>query len=130
MNVPGVNVLGLALAVISPQGFHLFPFVGNVRQPTGVDLPTYGSAKPSQGSIQPVPRRNYETLGLDMAKEYVTLFTPVPVRAIERDGAGDVFVYGGKYYHAQDRTNWLQQDGWNEVLGVAIPALASGQVNQ
>lgn len=128
MNVPGVNVLGLALGIIANQPVHLCRFAGNVRQLTGVDVPTYASPAMVMGSVQPVPRRNYEALGLDMGKDYVTLYTSESVRAIERDGSGDVFIYVGKYYQAQDRTDWLQQDGWNEILAVAIPALRVDQV--
>lgn len=123
-----MNVLAVALGVIARQPVHLLRFAGNVRQPTGVDLPTYATPVAILGSVQAVPRTNYEALGLDFGKDYVNLYTTVLVRAIERDGSGDVFAYAGRYYHAQDRTDWMAQDGWNDVLAVQIPPLAPAQV--
>lgn len=128
MNVPGVNVLGLALGLIAKQPVNLFRFAGNVGQSNGNDLPTYSPAVAIVGSCQGVNSKTKIDLGLDWNSEYVNLFTAASVATIDRGTGGDVFVYAGKYYHAQARTDWLQQDGWNEVLAVLIPPLAVGQI--
>lgn len=128
MNIPGANLLALALGVIARQPVYLLRFAQNVRQATGVDLAQYEAPEVATGSVQPVSKSNYERLGLDWSKDYVSLFTSIDVRTLGRDGAGDVFIYQDRYYHAQDRTNWIGQDGWNEVLGVNIPDLDPTQI--
>lgn len=128
MNVPGVNVLGLALGVIARTPVTLFTFVKNERQANGVDLPTYAPGVAITGSVQAVSSKTKMELGLEWQDEYVTLFTSALVRAIERDGAGDVFVWNGKYYHGQGGSDWTGQDGWNEVLAVKIRPLTPAQI--
>lgn len=128
MNIPGVNVLGLAMTAIRAQPVVIFRFTENVGQPNGADLPMYAAGVPALGSVQPVSSRTKHELGLEWNSTYVSLFTSAALKTVERDGAGDVFVYAGKYYHAQARTDWTGQDGWNEILAVEIPALAAGQV--
>lgn len=128
MNVPGVNVLGLALGLIARQAVTVFRFVENVGQSNGVDFPTYAPGVPAQGSVQPMSDKTKHEMGLDWNDTWVSLFTAAPLRTVERDGAGDVFVYLGEYYHAQGRTDWMGQDGWNEILAVAIPPLTVQQI--
>ena len=128
MNVPGVNVLGLALGLIARTPVTLFRFRENIGQPNGVDLPTYEPGVAIMGSVQAVSSKTKLDMGLEWQDEYVNLFTSALVRAVERDGAGDVFVWAGKYYHAQGGADWTGQDGWNEVLAVKIPNLTPTQI--
>lgn len=128
MNIPGVNVLGLAMTAIRAQAVTVFRFTVNVGQPNGADLPMYAAGVPAMGSVQPMNDKTKHELGLEWNDTWVSLFTSVAIKTVERDGAGDVFVYNGKYYHAQGRTDWSAQDGWNEILAVLIPPLSAGQI--
>lgn len=128
MNIPGVNVLGLALTAIRAQPVVIFRFTQNVGQPNGADLPMYAAAEPALGSVQPIGDKTKHMLGLEWNDTWVSLFTGASIKTVERDGAGDVFTYNGVYYHAQGRTDWTGQDGWNEILGVKIPPLNAGQI--
>jgi hypothetical protein len=118
----------LALGVISIQPVILFRFVGNIVQENGIELPTYAPAVSIAGSVQAVSGKTKLQLGLEITDEYVNLFTTELIRPVERDTAGDVFVWSGKYYQALGGSDWVGQDGWNEVLAIKIPNLTQNQI--
>ncbi len=123
MSVPGINLLGLALSVIGQQTVTVYKFLNRATNAAGLDVPAYAAGVAVQGSVQPIPQRNYEALGLDMLQTYVMFYTPYALIAVARDGSGDRFVYGGLHYLCESKTDWRQQDGWNAVIAVNVPAL-------
>jgi hypothetical protein len=128
MIVPGSNVLNLALRAIRAQPVALYRFTANVGQPNGVDLPTYTGPVPVLGSVQPLDQKATVELGLDWNKKYVKLFTSVDIHDVARDSTGDVFTFGGRWFSAVGQVDWIQMDGWNEILSVQIPPLGAGQI--
>lgn len=132
MIVPGVNVLNLAMGFIASQPVTLFRFVANVTQANGVDLPTYaaGVVLP-RASCQAVNGQAKVNLGLNWEDDVVNLFTSAVIKPVDRVGGGaggDVFAYGGKYYHVQGRSDWFQQDGWTEALAIRVKNLTPAQI--
>lgn len=119
--IPGGNILGMAFNVITPQCVGYRPYIQRTLNDVGVwEAQLYGSPVQLRGSLQPVPRTRYEVLGLDFQKNYVTLFIERGVIDIARDVAGDEFAYAGKLYHAESKTPWFAQDGWDSVLAVEV----------
>lgn len=118
--IPGLNVLGLALSVIAPQGVTFYAWTGNTTTTDGVDVPAYADPVTRRGSFQPVSRDRIERLGLEMSKSYAAFFGPGTVRTLERDGAPDAFGYAGRRYVALDLVDWFVQDGWTAAICVDV----------
>lgn len=120
MNVPGSNILGLALTVIAPQTPQYKAWTGLTTSASGQEVPTYAAAVNRRGSFQPVSKTAQSQMGLDMAKSYATFFGPGAVRTLERDGAPDQFIFGGRKWNAVGLVDWMQQDGWTAALCVDV----------
>lgn len=125
---PGDNLLEDALDIIASQDVDLYRFVTRTKDARGVWVGSYAGPVPVQGSVQAVDRKHYQQMGLDFARTYVKFFTSEEVRNVQRDQTGDLFTYGGRWYQAESQTSWLDQDGWNDVLAVMVPAPAASQI--
>lgn len=112
MIVPGSNLLGLARKVIGFQRATLYRWSSLTEGADGANTPTYQPPQPITASIQAVPRMMYESLGLDLQRNYITVYTNVPLHDNDRDQCGDLIDYGGRRYLVESNTDWLNQDGW------------------
>ena len=121
MSYPGSNILNQAMRVISRQNFTYYPFAERTVNSVGVFQPTYGQPVPAQGSAQPVPKRLYEQMGLDLTKTYFNFYVPQSVIDINRDVSSDYFVFQGNTYTCESITPWFGIDGWVQVLAILVP---------
>lgn len=120
-NIPGSNLLNAALTVIAKQTISYYRYVERVLNDVGQNITTYAAPVPIVGSFQPVPRRMYTQMGLDMQKAYYTFYTSNNILDISRDVAGDQIVFQGKRYQCQSNNDWYAGlDGWKGVLCVYI----------
>jgi hypothetical protein len=71
--------------------------------------------------VQPVPRNLYQTLGLDFAKEYWTIWVQPDVQVLKRDTTGDLVDYEGRTLKCESDTDWRAADGWRKIQAVRIP---------
>lgn len=124
MSVPGSNLLNQALSLIAAQPVMLRRFTGRTVNSIGEYVNTWAAGVAIVGSVQAVPQRMYEQLGLDWNRDYVTLYTSEQVIEVNRDGTGDRLVYGGRHYLCESLTDWYGQDGWNAVIAVHVPGVA------
>lgn len=122
MIVPGSNLLNIALGVIAGQDVTLYRFTGRTTNAIGYDIASYAAGVPLTGSMQPVARNLYQTLGLDFRKNYATLYASADVQDVTRDGSGDQFGWNGRRWQAESNTDWLAVDGWKGVLLVDVGA--------
>lgn len=121
VQVPGSNLLGMALRLIAPQQFQYYAWATRSKTANGMWVATYAAPVTMAGSVQPVPRTLYEKYGLDFQKNYVIFYTALNAIDIARDVSGDQFIYAGKKYQAESKTDWFQQDGWDAILAVEVP---------
>jgi hypothetical protein len=117
-----VNILALAQRLIPPQPVSWERMTGRADNAAGYTVSTYAPAVPITGNVQPVPTRLYQALGLNFAREYVTLYTPAGVVTVGRDESGDRITYDGKQYVCESSTDWREQDGWSAIVAVRVPA--------
>jgi hypothetical protein len=144
MRVPGSNVLRLALSVIGAQTVNWFQYASQAPGPTGKVVTTYAAPQTiPKGSVQPVDRARYNSYGLDFQKSYVTWFVPgFNAQSIRRnpDGSGDIIetpvnldgslIPGtSRRYQCVGDTPWINEDGWNRVLGVDIGPATGATTN-
>lgn len=122
MDVPGSNLLGAALSLISSQTVMFYRELSRVKNGAGQWLVTYAAgAEFDEGSVQAVAKNQYINRNLDWNKEYVTWFVPcLDAVNIARNMSGSVFEFNGRRYQMVGQTPWLVQDDWNEFLGCDI----------
>jgi hypothetical protein len=118
--IPGSNILAQAHRLIGFACFQYLAFKSRVTGATGLDVATYAKAVMVNGSVQPVPRRLYEYLGLDLQKNYYNVFAPNDIIDVERDISGDQIVYQGMKLQCESATRWFGIDGWNQILCVQV----------
>lgn len=120
MFVPGSNLLSMALGVIRPQLPQLRKWTGRALGPTGLFVDTYDEPVNVVGSFQPIDRRAYQQLGLDLSKNYSILYTSTPIQCVAPDVAGDLVEFGGKTHQAESEMDWKIQDGWGSYTFVEV----------
>lgn len=117
-----MNLLGLALGIVGKQRPMLAKFTGQTTNAAGHRVPSYAAPVAVDASVQPVPQKAYQALGLDFNKEYVSVYTAAGVVATSREGKGDKLTYDGKTYYCESATDWQAQAGWVNVVAVRVPA--------
>jgi len=122
MNIPGANLLGMAMRVVAPQSLQHRAFISRTENSAGDTVSTFAAAVTITGSMQAVNRNLYQQLGLSLTKNYSTLYTQANVQPTQRDREGDTVAYGGKTWQAESDMNWNAADGWRKLLCVEIPA--------
>lgn len=120
MKVPGGNVLRMARRLISFECIWHSRWITNTEDGAGNVTPTYAQRVQIEGSVQPVQRAAYVTLGLDLQKNYVTVYTPTALQDLQQNGACDLLDFNGRRFNVQSNTDWLSQDGWRGSLCVDI----------
>jgi len=122
MLVPGSNLLSMALRIIAPQGLMHKAFVSRTENAAGDTVSTYAEPVPIQGSMQAMNMATYQELGLNIAKNYSTLYTTINVKPTNRDREGDLVIYDNKTWLCESDMHWQAQDGWCMLLCVEIPS--------
>lgn len=121
MNIPGANVLSLALRVIQPQTLQHYAFTSRSINSVGDFIDVFASPVSIQGSFQAVNKKLYQELGLNLAKNYSILLTTANVQVTGRDRTGDKVTFAGKTWVCESDQNWGSVDGWRKVLCVEVP---------
>jgi len=113
------NLLNRAMAIIPPTPVVYKKFLGNVVSSNGISKPTYSEPITIENaSVQPVKKLAYQELGLDLQKEYRTVFVPANIVSLEGQLSSDIFIFEGRTWKAFGNTSWYSYDGWNELIVV------------
>lgn len=127
MAIPGNNLLRQAMRLIKPIKVGYERYAGRQENDYGGWVTAYEDRVDILASVQAVDRARYEYMGLDLSRNYVTLYTSHDVGAIERDKSPDRFILpNGKIFTAVSDTDWYGLDGawvsgapgWSAVLAV------------
>ena len=118
--IPGANLLNAAFMMVSPQPFEYSQFLGRVVNSIGLYESAYGPRVQLLGSIQAVPRNVYQEYGLDLQKNYVTIFVSREVVDLTRKTSGDEAFINGLTLQIISQTNWYHIDGWVSFLAVEV----------
>ncbi len=120
MIIPGQNILNMALTIISRQSIVYYRYIGRIQNSVGQDVTHYQNGQIITGSFQPVPRKMYFTLGLDLQKDYYTFYTSNPILDVGRDISGDQISFNNQRFQCESDNDWYALDGWKGVLCVHI----------
>lgn len=121
MNVPGSNLLKLALQAITPSTVKYYAYVSRTINAIGLYETTFAASVDILGSVQAVPQSMYQQLGLDFTKNYVMFYSTQLIGEVTRDRTGDQFEFGGKRWQVESSNNWHAIDGWNGLLAIHVP---------
>lgn len=121
MNIPGANLLGMASRVIRFETIGHRAFVSRAANAAGDFVSTFAASVDIQGSMQPLNKKLYQELGLDLSKNYVMLYTSAAVTGSIRDHEGDLLTFGGKTWQCGSDQSWAAIDGFTKMLCVEVP---------
>jgi hypothetical protein len=122
MNIPGANLLSIAARVLRFETLGHRAFVSRSTNSAGEFISTFADSVGILGSVQPVSRKLYQELGLNLAKNYVMLYTSASVAPTERGREGGLVTFGGKTWQAESAHNWAAVDGFTRLLCVEVPS--------
>lgn len=118
------NLLPVAMAATNILGcnktFEFYKFKGSTLDEFGRDIPEYFTPVVYTGSIQAVPNKLYEQLGLELDKNYKTVFCPQLMQSLAEQTQSDIIVYDNKKFQIIENKNWFNQNGYTKILMVEI----------
>lgn len=120
MSLPGMNLYVMATQIIAKQDYTYFAFVSRALDARGVWVVTYAAGIALRDSIQAVSRTLYETLGLDLSRYYVMIYTDNPLIVVDQGTSGDQIEFEGARYQLESETDWRPQDGHSGVLAIRL----------
>jgi len=123
MNIPGANLLSLASRVLNFQTLGHRAFQSRTLNAAGDYVSNFAASVDIQGSMQPVNRKLYQELGLNLAKNYSMLYTSAPVLATTRDREGDLVTFAGRTWQCESDQSWASVDGFTKMLCVEVPGV-------
>lgn len=120
MNVPGSNLLAMALTVITPQTIILYSATGRTQNERGSWVTSYAAPVPIEGSWQPVDQSKIQYLGLDTTKRYFNFFTLETIESVNTGESPDLAERNGRKYSTVGDTPWNDIDGWQSAMFIDI----------
>ena len=122
-----LNVLNIAMRATAPLGcnqpFALYKYAGTVIDEMGRDVPQYAEPVQYTGSIQPVSSKMYQQLGLDLSKNYKTLYCSSLIEGLAENAQPDRIVYNGKTYDTVENQVWYETNGWTKAIVCEVKIL-------
>ena len=121
MNIPGANLLSIASRVIRFETVGHRAFVSRDVNGAGDFVSVFATSVDIQASMQPVNKKLYQELGLNLAKNYITCYTSANMNPTGRDREGDLLTFAGKTWQCESDQNWSAVDGFKKMLCVEVP---------
>lgn len=120
MSVPGSNLLKRAQQLLAFQTFQYLKYATRTLTSNGLYTTTFAPSQTLKGSVQPVPRRMYEFLQLDLQKNYYNVYVSQDALDVDRGVSGDQIVFNGMTLNCESLTKWFAMDGWVAILCVQV----------
>lgn len=119
-----LNLLPIAMNATSILGcnqqFEFYQFQGSTLDDLGRDIPQYLDPINLKGSIQAVPNKMYEQLGLDLDKNYITVFCPQLIQSLAQNSQPDRIIWNNRTFEAIETKDWTNLNGYTKALFVEI----------
>jgi len=123
MNIPGSNLLGVAMSVLARSEVKYFKRLPSVVQANGIKANVFADGVlDKSGIVQPVQKSAYAQNGLDLQKSYIDWWVQQDVIDLGRGNAGDQIEYKGRRYQLMSEQDWFRMDRWTQVRCVDIGA--------
>lgn len=120
MNIPGVNLMNIALSVIGQKQVVWRQFHARTQNALGNWVVQYKPDQILTGSWQSDPTDRVKELGYDSSKNYRRFYVSAPVDGVNRGTSPDLLITDGRKYEVVSTDDWSVQDGWVAILCVDI----------
>lgn len=110
----------MAFGVIAPQTIRYRKFTGRVKNAQFQWVPSFGEFFDLEASCQRVRRSQYVQFDLEFQRNYIQVYASYDMIDLDRDTAGDQFVYNNRLFQLESQGTWFAQDGWATCLAVDI----------
>ena len=121
------NILNIAMKATNPLGcnrpFTLYKYKRSILDEMGRDVAQYDGGVEYIGSIQPVQNKLYEQLGLDLTKNYKTLYCSTLIEGLAEQAQPDRIIYDGLTYETVENQVWYESNGWTKAIICEVKAL-------
>lgn len=128
-----LNLLPIAMNATAILGcnkpFLYYKYLGNELK-AGRDIPLFADPIPMEGSVQAVSNKTYEQLGLDLNKNYKTVFSTALIASMAEEIQPDRIVYENRTYEVVENKNWYETNGYTKVLVVELKELRNDDTNK
>jgi len=115
------NILAQASRLIPLKPYQYRAFNSNTINDVGIIENTYSHDDTIHANIQPVPRSVYEQFGLDLQRNYYTIFVSENLFDLQREVSGDQVIFDNRTLQLESNTaDWINQYGYNSYLAVQI----------
>ncbi len=104
----------------------IYKYSGTVIDEMGRDIAQYEEPISVTGSFQPVSSKMYEQLGLDLSKNYRTLYCPALIEGLAQNEQPDRLVYNGGTYETVENQVWYDTNGWTKAIFCEVKVLRNG----
>lgn len=118
--IPGIDLLDVAFSVIESEIIRYRKYGDRTKNAQFQYVATYEPLFDMEASVQRVRRDQYVQFNLNFQRNYVQVFASYDMVDLERDSAGDQFIYKGNLYQLESQGSWFAQDGWATCLAVNI----------
>ncbi len=118
--IPGANLLRMAFSVIGTQLVQYRKFEQRTKNSQAQYVSVFGEPFQLAASIQRVRRYQYVQFNLEFQRNYVMIFANFEMVDLDRDLAGDQFIWTGRVFQLESQGSWFYQDGWGVCLAVDI----------
>lgn len=118
--IPGSNLLGEAFDVLGTQIISYRNFQSRIQNSQFQFISQFSAPADLESMVQRVPREQYVAFGLEWQRNYVKVFAPYDMIDLDRDHAGDQFIYRRRLFQLESQGTWFEQDGWAVCLAVDI----------
>lgn len=127
MTTPGSNLLQQAARLIRFTPIDYYVYAGRVQNDVRQWVSSFTQLpKPLYASVQAVQRDSYTQYGLDLQRNYVKVYANRNIIDLERDSAGDRFIYNGRVFQLESQYTWWHEDGWDKCIAVEIGKPVNG----
>ena len=120
--IPGINVLNIAFGAIGQEVIQHVSATGRTQNAVGAWVTTYAAPVDVRASWQPAEDKKIEQQGLDVSKDYHSLWMRAPVAGVQRGATPDRFIAHERLHDVIDVKDWYGQDGWVEVMVIDVGA--------
>lgn len=120
MNIPGANLLGIAMSVLTPtSNLFIRHYVSEGDNEFGNSVVTYTNPEPLMGaSAQPISTRDVQQMGLTVGRRYLRVWCQGWAEAGGRGRENDQFIWDLELWTIIEPEFWVKQDGWTVVVAV------------
>lgn len=126
MKLPGSNLLSEAFAVIDTVEVIYRKYKDRALNELGFWVTSYEEDVYAEASVQATNRDTYQRFGLDMQKNYMTIYLSLDAVDLSRDVSGDQFILpDGILYQLESSVPWYDYDGWVSLTVVEVKVNAS-----